>query len=291
MDRSVALIVNPSAGAGRAAERLPVVEAELRALGIESHTEETTSIEHAAALARTAGEAGEAVFTLGGDGLVGVVAGGLADAGAPLGVLPGGRGNDFARVLGIPRDPAEAVRALARATERKLDLAEANGRPFIGIASCGFDSVANRIANESRLVKGNLVYLYAALRAVATWKPARFELVLDGNVRVYSGWSVGACNSKAYGGGMYAAPNAELDDGLLDVVVCERTSRFKFVFGVLPRVFKGTHVELPYVHELRAREVTVSADRPFAMYADGDPVGDLPVTVRVRPGALTVLVP
>jgi len=291
MDRPVALIVNPSAGAGRAAQRLPVVAAELRALGIESRQEKTTSIDHAAELARTAGEAGEAVFTLGGDGLVGVVAGALADTGTPMGVLPGGRGNDFARVLGIPRDPGEAVRVLASARERKLDLAEANGRPFIGIASCGFDSVANRIANESRLVKGNLVYLYAALRSVATWKPARFELVLDGNVRVYSGWSVGACNSKAYGGGMYAAPNAELDDGLLDVVVCERTSRFTFVFRVLPRVFKGTHVELPYVHELRAREVMVSADRPFAMYADGDPVGDLPVTVRVRPGALTMLVP
>ena len=291
MDRPVALIVNPSAGAGRAAQRLPVVAAELRALGIESRQEKTTSIDHAAELARTAGEAGEAVFTLGGDGLVGVVAGALADTGTPMGVLPGGRGNDFARVLGIPRDPGEAVRVLASARERKLDLAEANGRPFIGIASCGFDSVANRIANESRLVKGNLVYLYAALRSVATWKPARFELVLDGKVRVYSGWSVGACNSKAYGGGMYAAPNAELDDGLLDVVVCERTSRFTFVFRVLPRVFKGTHVELPYVHELRAREVMVSADRPFAMYADGDPVGDLPVTVRVRPGALTMLVP
>jgi YegS/Rv2252/BmrU family lipid kinase len=291
MDRSVALIVNPSAGAGRAAKRLPVVETELRALGIASHREETTSIAHADELARAAGEAGDAVFTLGGDGLVGVVAGAIADTGAPLGVLPGGRGNDFARVLGIPGDPAEAVRALASAPVRKLDLAEANGRPFIGIASCGFDSVANRIANESRLVKGNLVYLYAALRAVATWKPARFELVLDGNVRVYSGWSVGACNSKAYGGGMYAAPNAELDDGLLDVVVCERTSRFNFVFRVLPRVFKGTHVDLPYVHEMRAREVTVSADRPFVMYADGDPVGDLPVTVRVRPGAVTVLAP
>jgi len=206
-------------------------------------------------------------------------------------VLPGGRGNDFARVLGIPGDPAEAVCALAAAPERKLDLAEAGGRPFIGIASCGFDSVANRIANESRLVKGNLVYLYAALRAVATWTPARFELVLDGKVRVYTGWSVGACNSKAYGGGMYAAPNAELDDGLLDVVVSERTSRFNFVFRLLPRVFKGTHVDLPYVHEMRAREVRISADRPFTLYADGDPVQELPVTVRVRPGALTVLAP
>ena len=291
MDRSVTLIVNPAAGAGRAAKHLPTAEAELGRLGIPVHREETTSLDHAMELARAATEAGEAVFTLGGDGLVGAVAGALADTGTPLGILPGGRGNDFARVLGIPGDPAEAVRALVAAPERKLDLAEAGGRPFIGIASCGFDSVANRIANESRLVKGNLVYLYAALRAVATWTPARFELVLDGKVRVYTGWSVGACNSKAYGGGMYAAPNAELDDGLLDVVVSERTSRFNFVFRLLPRVFKGTHVDLPYVHEMRAREVRISADRPFTLYADGDPVQDLPVTVRVRPGALTVLAP
>ena len=291
MDRSVTLIVNPAAGAGRAAKQLPTAEAEFGRLGIPVHREETTSLDHAMELARAATAAGEAVFTLGGDGLVGAVAGALADTGTPLGVLPGGRGNDFARVLGIPGDPAEAVRALVAAPERKLDLAEAGGRPFIGIASCGFDSVANRIANESRLVKGNLVYLYAALRAVATWTPARFELVLDGKVRVYTGWSVGACNSKAYGGGMYAAPNAELDDGLLDVVVSERTSRFNFVFRLLPRVFKGTHVDLPYVHEMRAREVRISADRPFTLYADGDPVQDLPVTVRVRPGALTVLAP
>jgi YegS/Rv2252/BmrU family lipid kinase len=291
MDRSVALIVNPTAGAGRAGKRLPAVEAELRAQGIDFERDETTSLEHALELARASSEAGRAVFSLGGDGLVGAVAGALADTGTPLGVLPGGRGNDFARVLGMPGDPAEAVRALAAAPERKLDLAEANGHPFIGIASFGFDSVANRIANESRLVKGNLVYLYAALRAVATWKPARFELELDGKLRVFTGWSVGACNSKAYGGGMYAAPHAELDDGLLDVVVSEQTSRFNFVFRLLPRVFKGTHVELPYVHEMRAREVRCSADRPFVMYADGDPVGDLPITVRVRPGALTVLVP
>ena len=290
MDRTVALIVNPAAGAGRAAKRLPDAEAALRALGIGCHREETTSLAHAAALALAASEAGEAVFTLGGDGLVGAVAGALADTGTPLGVLPGGRGNDFARVLGIPSDAAEAVQALAAAPERKVDLAEANGRPFIGIASCGFDSVANRIANESRLVKGNLVYLYAALRAVATWKPARFELELDGKLRAYTGWSVAIANSKAYGGGMRIAPDAELDDGLFDVVVSETTSKLAFLRG-LPLVFKGTHVDLPSVHVMRAREVRVSSDRPFELYADGDPVGELPVTVRMRPGALTVLAP
>jgi YegS/Rv2252/BmrU family lipid kinase len=291
LDRTVALIVNPVAGAGTAAKRLPEAEAELRRLGIDFHREETTSLAHAQALGRAAAEAGDAVFTLGGDGLVGAVAGALADSGTPLGVLRGGRGNDFARVLEIPTDPAEGVRALANAPERKYDLAESDGRPFIGIASCGFDSVANRIANESKLVKGNLVYLYAALRAVATWKAARFVLDVDGEEHEYTGWSVGAANSKAYGGGMYAAPDAELDDGLLDVVVCGQTSKATFLFKVLPRIFKGTHVQLPNFHVMRGREVRISSNRPFALYADGDPIGDLPMTVRVRPGVLTVLVP
>jgi diacylglycerol kinase family enzyme len=193
----------------------------------------------------------------------------------------------------VPRDPAEAARALVRAEVRRLDLGEAGGRPFIGIASCGFDSDANRIANQARHVRGQVVYAYAALRALAAWKPARFELVLDGDPsRTYIGWSVGACNSKAYGGGMYAAPDAELDDGLLDVIVCERTSKATFVTRILPGLFRGgTHVKLPQVHCMRAREVRIASDRSFALYADGDPVGDLPITVRIRPGAIAVLVP
>src|SRR3954447_13086575 len=305
MDRRVALIVNPVAGGGRARKRLPPAEAELRALGIDFHREETSSLINAEQLARDATATGEAVFTLGGDGLVGAVAGALAETGTPLGVLPGGRGNDFARVLGMPGDPGEAARALARADVRRLALGDAGGRPFIGIASCGFDSDANRIANEARHVKGQLVYAYAALRALAAWKPARFELVLDGDSnRTYVGWSVGACNSKAYGGGMYAAPDAELDDGLLDVVVCETTSKRTFMTRILPGLFRGgTHVKLPQVHCMRAREVRIASDRPLALYADVDPlaalsfsaagarVGDLRIPVRIRPGAIAVLVP
>jgi YegS/Rv2252/BmrU family lipid kinase len=229
------------------------------------------------------------VFTLGGDGLVGAVAGALADSGTPLGVLPGGRGNDFARVLGVPGDPAQAVQALTIAPERKVDLAECDGRPFIGIASCGFDSDANRIANESR-VKGNFVYLYAALRALAAWKPARFELVLDGDERTFVGWSVAVANSKAYGGGMFMAPDASLEDGLLDVVLVGDVSKRRFL-RLLPTVFKGEHVKQPNVQVLRGREVEITADRSFALYADGDPIGQLPITVRVLPKAVRVIVP
>ena len=121
----------------------------------------------------------ETVVAMGGDGLVGALAAAVRGRG-PLGVLPAGRGNDFARELKIPFDIPAPAACSPRAPSGRLDLGEANGQPFICIASTGFDSEANRIANEARFIKGNLVYAYAALRALVSWRRARFALKLDG---------------------------------------------------------------------------------------------------------------
>jgi YegS/Rv2252/BmrU family lipid kinase len=236
---------------------------------------------------------------LSGDGMVGAVADTLREVpDALLGVLPGGRGNDLARVLGIAADPVQACATVAGGFSRKLDLGEVGGRAFVGIASVGFDSDANRIANEASPRLGNLVYAYGALRALIGWRPARFDIEIepDGDESLrrrhsFVGYTVGACNSKTYGGGMRAAPDALLDDGLLDVVVLESVSKTRFLTRILPRVFKGTHINLSSVHTWRAREVEISADRPFTMYADGDPIGELPLRVQAVSGAVRVLVP
>jgi YegS/Rv2252/BmrU family lipid kinase len=222
---------------------------------------------------------------------VGTLAGAICGTDAPLAIIPAGRGNDFARVLDIPTDPAEAARLAYQGETKLLDVGEVDGKSFVGIASVGFDSDANRIANEAKIVRGNLVYAYAALRALAGWKPARFEVVVDGAHHEVTGYSVGICNSKAYGGGMYAAPHAELDDGLLDVILSATTSKAFFLFRTLPRVFKGTHLSDPSFTCLKGETIEVRADRPFTMYADGDPLADLPTTVRVRPRSLHVVVP
>ena len=287
----IALIVNPSAGGGRAAKILPKVQERLRALGVEHHTELTRDLPHAQELARSAATAGEPAVVLSGDGLVGAVAHVLrGHPRAVMGVLPGGRGNDFARVAGIPLDVEEACGVIANGAPRAVDLGDVDGATFIGIASLGFDSEANRIANEAPAQLGGLVYAYGALRALAAWKHASFEVVVDGQARAFSGWSVACANSKAYGGGMFMAPDADLHDGQLDVVISEATSKAKFL-RVLPAVFKGKHVEEPSVHVLRGSEVRVSADRPFTVYADGDPIGELPCTVRAIPDAVQVLLP
>ncbi len=299
MPAQLCLIVNPSAGGGRAAGLAPEMEQALRDRGLSVRRIDTRDLEHARESAREAATAGETVIALSGDGLVGVIADVLREIpGSVLGVLPGGRSNDLARVLGIPDETTGACAVVAEGVARPLDLGlvressrEDSGRAFVGIASAGFDSDANRIANEAPPWLGGLVYAYGALRALLSWRPARFELELENGERhVASGYSVAIANSRAYGGGMFVAPDAMLDDGLLDIVVSERTGKLKFLAN-LPRVFKGTHVELPEVKVYRSAAVTVSADRPFQMYADGDPIGALPVTVSALAGAVSVIVP
>jgi YegS/Rv2252/BmrU family lipid kinase len=287
----VSLIVNPAAGGGRAGQLLGEVGTALSAHGLDHHVEPTRSLEHARELALAAATAGEVAVAFGGDGLVGAVAGALKESSGTLGVLPCGRGNDFARVLGIALDPVAACQVIALGEVRSLDLGQVGSHTFVGIASCGFDSEANRIANETRLVRGNLVYAYGALRALLGWRPAKFTVTFDGErVRTVIGYTIAAANSKAYGGGMFMAPDASLEDGLLDVVMVEDAPKARFL-RQLPTVFKGEHVRQPNVHVERAREVEIAADRPFTMYADGDPIGQLPVSVRALPGAVRVIVP
>ena len=285
------VIVNPSAGGGRAARALQGVEAELTRLGIEHHVQRTQSLEHARELARAAADAGETAVAFGGDGVIGAVADALKHSTGVLGVLPGGRGNDFARVLGIELEPRAACSVLATGKVSELDLGQVGSKTFLSIASCCFDSDANRIANEARLFRGNLVYTYGALRALIAWRPARFEVVVDGGQpHVMVGYTVAAANSGAYGGGMLMAPDASVTDGRLDVVMVSHRSKLTFLRR-LPTLFKGEHVRQREVQVVRGAEVRISADRPFTLYADGDPIAELPATVRVLPGAVKVLVP
>jgi YegS/Rv2252/BmrU family lipid kinase len=289
--RRLMLIVNPNAGGGRAAKATDDVAAALTRWGADVRIERTRDIDHAGELATLATKDGRVAVALGGDGLAGRVAGVTAADGGLFAVLPGGRGNDYVRGLGGSPDPVTAATALATAVERRVDLAEAGGKPFLGIASVGFDSDVQVIANRARLVRGSQVYTYAALRVAARWKPVRFSVTIDDEApREHVGWTVAAANAAYYGGGMKLAPDAEPDDGLLQVVLVARTGKLTFL-AQFPRVFSGRHVESPHVQVRVARRVRVDADRPFQVYADGDPVADLPAQIVIRPAALRLLAP
>jgi YegS/Rv2252/BmrU family lipid kinase len=284
------LLVNPASAGGRGLKLLPRVGAELDARRLPFRVERTRGLDDGVERALAAIELGEVPVVVSGDGLLGAIGGAMAGAETPLGLIPGGRGNDLARVLGIPDDPAGAVAVLAAGETRRIDVGEANGRRFLGIVSVGFDSEANRLANETSFLRGNLVYAYAAVRTLLGWKPGRFTVRVDEERYRFTGYSVSVANSRAFGGGMYIAPEAELDDGEFDIVTVGDVGKLRFV-GNLPKVFKGTHVKEDEVRVFRASHLELTASRPFPVYADGEHLTNLPASLRVLPRALSVLVP
>ena len=290
----VLLVANPTAGGGRAGRLLDEVVRRLAADRVETERHLTRSLEDARLAACEAAPSFDAVVAVGGDGTVGACAAGLADAnrpaGAALGVVPAGGGNDAARSLGLPAgDPLAAAGLLARLRRRPADLATVAGRAYLNVAGAGFDSEVTRVANQRLGWAGNRPrYIGAVLGQLAVGGTASFRLVLDGRAQSVSGWLVAVANGPSYGGGMRVAPQASLADGLLDVVVIADIGKLDFL-RTFPKVFSGRHVEHPAVTVHRAARVELDADRTLAVYADGEPAGTLPATFEVRPAAITVL--
>jgi YegS/Rv2252/BmrU family lipid kinase len=284
------LLVNPASAHGRTLKLLPAIEQELDQRRIPFRVERTRGLEDGVERALSTIEAGEVPVVISGDGLVGAIGGAMAGSDTPLGIVPGGRGNDLARVLGIPDDPVAAVAVLAAGESRRIDVGEANGERFLGIISVGFDSECNRLANEVKVVRSKLVYVYSLFRTLLTWKPARFTIRSESQRIRTSGYSISVANNSTFGGGMRIAPEAELDDGLLDVITVGEVSKLRFVAN-LRKVFDGTHIDQDEVHTSRASRVEITASRPFPVYADGEHLTELPVSIRVLPRALSVLVP
>lgn len=282
------LVVNPHAGGGRARTVLPAYERLLASHDVIAT--ETRDLAHADELAADAIAEGRTVVAVGGDGLTGRLAGAVSEQDGLLAVLPGGRGNDFARAMGIPSDPAAAVAALESSVERRIDLGDVDGSVFLCIASVGFDSDVQEFTLRTRLPLGGQVYTVGTLKALVRWRPATFSVQVDGEPAQMRGWSVVAANTSMYGGGMKVAPDAVPTDGLLDVVTTGAISRLRFLAN-FRRLFAGTHTSLSEVSVVRTSRVLIDADRPFRVFADGDPIATLPCTVSVRPNALRVLAP
>ncbi|WP_026413534.1 diacylglycerol/lipid kinase family protein [Actinomadura oligospora] len=286
-------VVNPTAGSSASAATLIPLARALREAGAELVVEYSRGLEHATALARGAADAGHVVLGVGGDGMVGCVGGALVGTDAVFGIVPAGRGNDFARQLAIPGEPDALAELLLRGEPRAVDAIEANGVPVLGSVYAGVDAVANLNANRSRWLRGSASYYVGALRAVASWKPADYRVTVDGVEHRFRGYTVIAANSGYYGFGRHVAPDASVDDGLLDVVVVRHAPK-RIFFAVMRELESGSHLHRPQVEILRGREVRIELDDPGRVLpygADGELPGELPVTAKVLPGALRVLAP
>lgn len=320
--RSFVLIANPHAGRGQAAKVAGRTEAALRSAGAAVHSEMTTSIEHATALATSAALAGDVSVAIGGDGLLSAVAAGASRHRGTVGIVPCGRGNDYARMVGIT-EVGGCVKVLLEAKPRPADcIAVSSGltaaptvtappampsclvtavpgadtaaavphRVAIGNVYLGFDSLSNVLANQITVNLGQFSYSYTALRVAISMRPLMFRLVLDGKPTEYTGSGVAIANSAYYGHGVPVAPRADVHDGLLDVMMFEQTTRRSRV-ALLLAMRSGKHQQRSGVNHVRARRVHVVLEPPLEAYSDGDPIGRTPLTAWVLPGAIQVLRP
>ena len=292
----VAVVANPTSGRGKGAKLIPKVDALLRSLDVSHTLVICEGPDDPERLARDAVERGaDIVAALGGDGQVGACANGVIGTGATLAVIPAGTGNDFARHLGLDRkDPLAATRLLADPPIRKIDVVRIvtaqRERYFVNVGGAGFDSEVNEHANKVRRLSGTAKYVYSTFVTLARFAADDFTVTVDGRSHPFRGMMLAVGNASSYGGGMLVCPDARSDDGLLDVCVIQELPKWQFV-KTFPKVFKGRHVEHPAVTMLQGREISISAGRPFQVYADGEAVGTLPATFTVLPSALPVVAP
>lgn len=295
-------VVNPAARRGRGIRRMPAVLGPLSAVGAKVRVAESASLDHAATLAAQAVDRGEIAVAVGGDGTVARMAAAVAAADGVLGIIPAGRGNDFARMLGIPAEPARAAAVLLRGGHRVVDLigVRAGDGPeqvVAGSVYLGIPSEGARLAAVSRLPPGGLAYQVAGLRALRAWQPASFTVDTGAGApapAAFPGFCVVVANSAYFAGGTPAAPDADVTDGLLDVITVGEGSKLSFV-RVMLLAGRGKHTGLAQVGTAQAAGVTVRADRAMPAGADGEPLPGasplatgVPLCIRALHGALRV---
>ena len=298
MPNALLVIVNPAAGGGRAARTLPWIRERLAArpdarLVVSRRPGDAERI---AAEARGSGF--DRAIAVGGDGTIQEVVNGLVEAEAPasLGIVPVGSGNDFARSLRLPRDPAAAWTVAVGHGERTVDLLLATGgdgrrRWFGSAGGIGFDAqVASAMATRAGWQRGQAGYLLTTLAELRRFTNRPIELTVDGVTTTEQVLFVAIANGEYYGGGMRIAPGAAVDDGMIDLCVVGDVSRLTAI-RQLANLYRGTHVNHPRVRMGRGRTIRVEGAAGTLVHLDGEPFGSLPLTIEVHPGRLLVVAP
>jgi diacylglycerol kinase (ATP) len=287
----VRFLVNPAAGRGTGKSHLDRIRVLASRYG--AGLVVSRKVSDLAEQARRAAEDGiERLLVAGGDGTMHHAAQGLAGTACALGVIPLGSGNDLAGTLGIPPDLEAAVERALRGKVRRIDLARVGETCCIGYAGVGFDSEVTRFANEVKVLRGPLIYVYAVIHTLITFEPPRMRVVHDGGTFEGKVMFTVVNNLPRFGGGMRIAPDARIDDGLLDLVIVREVPK-SLLLSIFPKVYSGRHVGHPAVTMVRTRRAEITIDRAMTMYGGGEPVRPVeagePVAVEVVPGGLAVV--
>ena len=293
-------VVNPISGGGEAPGAAAAVATLLRGQRHGVRIETTHSADEVAPMVAEATAAGGVVVSVGGDGMLASLAGVVSSNGGVLGIVPAGRGNDFARMLGLSAEPGTVAATLVGPTRQvdllRVTLPTGEIRIVAGSAYFGLDAIAGEYVEKLRRWPKGMQYQMGALLAIARYRPSRFTLRIDGEPLEVAGSSVVIANSAYYGKGMKVAPAASVDDGLLDVIGFDAPNR-RALLQAFRKVYDGGHVDLPGVHALRGTRVELNAEPDVPFAGDGEPLGRVPlpgrppVVIEILPASLSILAP
>ena len=280
------VVVNPKAGQGAAASLATQVVGFLASREIAYLMISPNSAAETKSLVSESLRNGEAskLLSVGGDGLFHLLLQLVMEFKVPLAVAPGGTGNDFYRTLGwFDSELIEYLEHLISTEPTFVDVGVADGEYFGAVLSSGFDSVVNERANKMKWPKGPAKYNVAIALEFPKFNAIEFKLFADEKVLEVEAMLIAIGNGQSYGGGMRVCPNADLHDGLLDIMILHPVSKMEFI-KVFPTVYQGTHIEHPQVQVIRAKKVRIESSA--IAYADGERIGQLPVQVESLPQTL-----
>jgi diacylglycerol kinase (ATP) len=286
------ILFNPAAGRGQSRQALAAALDVLRRGGVRTEIRESRSTEHLLELARQAREEEpDLVVSAGGDGTHHHVLNGLVGSEIPLGLIPLGTGNDFAKGIGVPRHAGAAAATLLQGKSRRIDVARAGHLVYGGMAGVGFDAMVARYVNErAPRARGRLAYFQAILHCLRLYRPQ--PLVIQSEGFSYSGEVMFAVigNGSLYGGGFKLTPHARVDDGLLDVCLVPAIPKLELLRWA-PRAYQGKHLAHPRIAYFQTRQIALTSPARLELFGDGEFMQELPATIEVAPRSLRVVVP
>jgi YegS/Rv2252/BmrU family lipid kinase len=292
MSRRVLFIINPVSGFRKDKERLwSLILERVRPQGWELTVSRTRWRGEATELAAQAVDEGyDLIVAVGGDGTVNEVASALVQRDATLGIIPSGSGNGLARSLGIPLDPQAACDVLIGGLPRRIDVGKADERFFFVVAGVGLDAHVGKRFDSSNW-RGPVPYFYFGLKEFFVYTPTTVLVELEGRTLEVQPLQVTVANSQQYGNGAVIAPNAKLDDGLLDVCVIHPVNFLQGLYGI-PKLFSGKIDTVPYVEFYQSKWVRIRRSEADVLNLDGEPVeAGEEVEITVLPRALNVMAP
>jgi diacylglycerol kinase (ATP) len=290
-DSGIRFLVNPAAGRGTGKSHLDRIRVLASRYGAGLVVSRKVS-DLAEQARRAAADGVERLLVAGGDGTMHQASQGLAGTACALGVIPLGSGNDLAGTLGIPPDLDVAVQRAVTGEIRPIDLLRVGDAFSLSYAGVGFDSEVTRFANEVKMLRGPLIYFYSVIHTLITFEPPRMKVVYDGGTFEGKVMFTVVNNLPRFGGGMRIAPEAVIDDGLLDLVIVREVPK-SVLLSIFPKVYGGKHVGHPAVTLVRTRRAEITLDRAMTMYGGGEPLRPVAageaVAVEVMPGGLAVV--